>query len=78
MLRSIRVAAALLVASEPLRADVTNVDVARLEPLRQAGVPAIDVRTPEEQGGSDATATGLARRYREPYVSIEMPRAEAG
>ena len=48
MLRSILVVAALLIASEPLRAEVTKVDVARLEQLREAGVPVIDIRTPEE------------------------------
>ena len=48
MLRLILVAAALLVASAPLRAEVFKVDVARLEPLREKGVPVIDIRTPEE------------------------------
>ena len=48
MLRSIIVVAALLIASAPLRAEVTTVDFARLEQLREAGVPVIDLRTPEE------------------------------
>ena len=48
MLRSILVVAALVIASELLRAEVTKVDVATLEQLREAGVPVIDIRTPEE------------------------------
>ena len=48
MLKLILVAAALLVASAPLRAEVFKVDVARLEQLREKGVPVIDIRTPEE------------------------------
>ena len=48
MLRLILVAAALLVASAPLRAEVFKIDVARLEQLRERGVPVIDIRTPEE------------------------------
>ena len=48
MLRSIVFIAALLVGSAPLRAEVIKVDVAGLEQLREAGVPVIDVRTPEE------------------------------
>lgn len=48
MLRLILVAAALLVASASLRAEVFKVDVARLEQLREKGVPVIDIRTPEE------------------------------
>lgn len=48
MLRLILIVATLLVVSVPLRAEVTNVDVARLEQLREAGVPVIDIRTPEE------------------------------
>jgi rhodanese-related sulfurtransferase len=48
MLRLTLVAAALLVASAPLRAEVFKVDAARLEQLRQEGVPVIDIRTPEE------------------------------
>ena len=66
MPRSIRVAAALLIASEPLRAEVATYDVAGLEPLREVGVPVIDIRTPEEQRGNDATAIKLSRLYREP------------
>ena len=48
MPRLIVVAAALLIASAPLRAEVFKVDVARLEQLREKGVPVIDIRTPEE------------------------------
>ena len=48
MLRSILVVAALILASSPLRAEVFQVDVARLEQLRERGVPVIDIRTPEE------------------------------
>ena len=48
MPRAILVVAALIVASAPLRAEVTEVDVARLEQLREKGVPVIDLRTPEE------------------------------
>ena len=48
MPRSIIFAAALLVGSAPLRAEVTGVDVARLVQLRERGVPVIDLRTPEE------------------------------
>ena len=48
MLKLIPAAAALLVASAPLRAEVTNVDTAGLEQLRERGVPVIDLRTPEE------------------------------
>ena len=48
MLRTIIVVVALLIASAPLRAEVIKVDVARLEQLREAGVPVIDLRTPEE------------------------------
>jgi len=48
VLRLILVVAALLVASAPVRAEVTNVDVAGLEQLRERGVPVIGLRTPEE------------------------------
>ena len=48
MLRSILVVAALLPASAPLRAEVIEVGVARLEQLRERGVPVIDLRTPAE------------------------------
>ena len=61
MPRSMRVAAALLIASEPLRAEVTADFVARLEPLREAGVSVINMYTLEEQGGNYATATGRSR-----------------
>ena len=48
MLRLMLIVGALLVASDPLRAEVTNVDVASLERLRDAGVPVVDLRTPDE------------------------------
>ena len=48
MLRSILVVAALLVGSAPLRAEVIKIDISGLEQLRAAGVPVIDLRTPEE------------------------------
>ena len=48
MLRLIVVAAALVAASAPLRAEVIKVDVARIEQLRAMGVPVVDIRTPEE------------------------------
>ena len=59
--KSILVAGALCIASGPLRAEVTKVDVASLEQLREAEVPVIDIPTPEEQGGNGSTATGLSR-----------------
>ena len=48
VLRSILVIATLLVASAPLRAEVIKIDVAGLEPLREKGVPVIDLRTSGE------------------------------
>lgn len=56
-----RVAAALLIASEPLRAEVTKDDVARLEPLREAECPSSTCALRKSQGGNDATATGRSR-----------------
>ena len=47
-MRSMLVVAALFVARVPLRAEVIKVDVARLEKLRDAGVPVVDLRTPGE------------------------------
>ena len=48
MLRSMLFVSALLIGSEPLRAEVIKVDVATLEQLREKGVPVVDVRTPGE------------------------------
>ena len=45
MLRSIIFIAALLIGSAPLRAEITKVAVAKLERLREKGVPVIDLRT---------------------------------
>ena len=56
MLRSIIFTAALLVASAPLRAEVIKVDVTGLAQLREAGVPVIDLRTPEEWGHTGVIA----------------------
>ena len=70
MLRSILVVAALVIASELLRAEVTKVDVATLKQLREAGVPVIDIRTPEEwnhtgviDGGHLLTFADAGGRY---------------
>ena len=48
MLRSMILMIALLVGGAPLRAEVTQVDNAALERLLEAGVPVVDIRTPEE------------------------------
>ena len=48
MSRSIIFIPALLAGSAPLRAEITGVDAAGLERLREQGVPVIDLRTPEE------------------------------
>ena len=48
MLRSAILVSALLVGSAPLRAEVTLVDFAALDRLRESGVPIIDIRTREE------------------------------
>ena len=63
--------AALLIGSVPLRAEVTGVDVAKLEPLRETGVPVIDLRTPKEWSdtgvieGSRLLTFADARRHRD-------------
>lgn len=48
MLRTTILTLALLAVSAPLRAEVTHVDNAALERLLEAGVPVVDIRTPEE------------------------------
>ena len=48
MLRTLILTIALLAGSAPLRAEVTHVDNAALERLLEAGVPVVDIRTPEE------------------------------
>ena len=48
VLRSTVLVSALLVGSAPLRAEVTLVDLAALDRLRENGVPVVDIRTPEE------------------------------
>ena len=48
MLRTMILTLALLAGSAPLRAEVTHVDNAALERLLEAGVPVVDIRTPEE------------------------------
>jgi len=48
VLRSTILLAALLAVSAPLRADVTSVDLAEFEKLRERGVPLVDLRTPAE------------------------------
>ena len=48
MLRLMTLIAALLAGSAPLHAEVTHADNASLERLLEAGVPVIDIRTPEE------------------------------
>ena len=48
MLKSIILMIALLAGGAPLRAEVTHVDNAALERLLEAGVPVVDIRTPEE------------------------------
>lgn len=48
MLRWMTLIAVLLAGSAPLRAEVTQVDNAALEGLLEAGVPVVDIRTPEE------------------------------
>ena len=48
MLRSMIPMLVLLVAAGSLRAEVTHVDNAALEGLIEAGVPVVDIRTPEE------------------------------
>ena len=48
MLRTMILTVALLAGSAPLRAEVAHVDNATLERLLEAGVPVVDIRTPEE------------------------------
>ena len=48
MLRLLTLTAALLSGGAPLHAEVTHVDSAALERLLEAGVPVVDIRTPEE------------------------------
>ena len=48
MLRTMILTVALLASSAPLRAEVAHVDSATLERLLEAGVPVVDIRTPEE------------------------------
>lgn len=48
LLVSALLVSALLACGTPLRAEVTLVDSAALEQLRQRGVPVIDIRTPQE------------------------------
>ena len=48
MLRSMILTIAFLAGSAPLRAEVTHVGNAALERLLEAGVPVVDIRTPEE------------------------------
>ena len=48
MLRTMILTVALLAGSAPLRAEVAHVDSATLERLLEAGVPVVDIRTPEE------------------------------
>ena len=48
MLRSMILILALLAGGAPLRAEVTHVENAALQRLLEAGVPVVDIRTPEE------------------------------
>ena len=48
MLRTMILTLALLAGSAPIHAEVTHVDNAALERLLEAGVPVVDIRTPEE------------------------------
>ena len=48
MLRTLILTLALLAGSAPIHAEVTHVDNAALERLLEAGVPVVDIRTPEE------------------------------
>ena len=48
MLRTMILTVALLAGSAPIHAEVTHVDDAALERLLEAGVPVVDIRTPEE------------------------------
>lgn len=48
MLRTMILTLVLLTGSAPIHAEVTHVDNAALERLLEAGVPVVDIRTPEE------------------------------
>lgn len=48
MLRTMILTVALLAGSAPLHAEVIHADNAALERLIEAGVPVVDIRTPEE------------------------------